>query len=83
MTIFQTSDPDCSECPITYVTPTTRHWIYTERQQDILKESTGACLYGPDISKWPSKMVDVFTTIASCKNEYDYRKHETEMSIRG
>ncbi|HXS93185.1 MAG TPA: hypothetical protein VN736_01200 [Candidatus Limnocylindrales bacterium] len=76
---FGVSPCECTDCPVSFITPASRHLIQVEVQNQVLKESTGASLYGPDLSKWPSKVVDAFTCIATTRNEYDHEHHVTEM----
>jgi hypothetical protein len=79
---FGVSEIGCTEYPVSYVTPASRHLIQIEFQNQILHESTGGSLYGSNISKWPSKTVDAFTRIAGIRNEYDNERHSTEMDER-
>lgn len=75
---FGVTETGCTECPVSYITPASRHLIQIECQNQIMKES-GASMYGPDLSKWPSRIADAFCRIAVVRNEHNNEQHRAHM----
>ncbi len=46
------------------------------------KEVTGAAMYGPDLSKYPAKLVDVLTTLEREHNKVENARFEAESNER-
>jgi hypothetical protein len=51
------------ECPVSYIKPESQELIQIWARSRSMYETCGASLLGPDLRKWPARMVDAFTTL--------------------
>src|SRR5260370_16576147 len=51
---FGVSELQCTDCPVSFITPASRQLIQIECQNSILKDSTDGSLYYPNISHTPN-----------------------------
>lgn len=51
------------ECPRLYVSDQSQEMVQLFARSLQMKEAAGASLFGNDISKWPSRLVDAFVVL--------------------
>lgn len=52
---FSIDELSCNECPVTLITPESKRLVEIFDRAGLVN---AAPLYGPDLSKWPARMVD-------------------------
>lgn len=77
-TSYDIEDTQIDDCPVSYITPHSLELIQIANRTDLAKEKTGAAAYGPDLSKYPSRMVDVFTILEREGRKVDQARTEAE-----
>ena len=68
----------CEECPVSYISQKSLDLIQIDMRQRIAHKATGAFLYGPDLSKWPSKLLDALTVIEDEQRSIENGLYELE-----
>jgi hypothetical protein len=63
---------------VSLITPRTSEFINIWLRSTNVHESTGSSLYGPDLSEWPSRMVDVFEILETERRKVDNARMEAE-----
>jgi hypothetical protein len=80
--MYEIDDTQINECPRSYITPQSIELIQITNRSRQAKESTGAGMFGSDLSKYPSKFVDVITTLERERIKTENAKYEAEDSER-
>jgi hypothetical protein len=62
---FTLDEVSCNECPVTLVTPESMRLVEIFGRAQFV---SGAPLYGPDLSRWPARMVDAAAVIQQEQN---------------
>jgi hypothetical protein len=65
-------------CPREYITADSIELVQLSNRSRIAKDATGASLYGSDLSKWSSKMVDAFNALEIARRSYEASRMEAE-----
>ena len=66
---------EIDECPVSFISPATLSLMGTLDVAELARPS-GAALYGPDLSKWPARMVDALVTIEIERTKADNARQE-------
>jgi hypothetical protein len=75
---FTVGEVSSEECPVACITETSQQLIQIDAKQRLAKDACGASLYGDDLSKWPSRIVDALTTIQGQINLTENTRQEIE-----
>ena len=81
-TAYEIPDTQIEECPVSFITPLSIELIQIANRTSLAKEKTGAGMYGPDLSKYPSKFVDVITILEREVRKETNERYEVEASER-
>jgi len=63
---------------VSYITGDTQQLIQIDAMAKLAKDATGASLYGPDLSKWPSREVEALTVLQYEHNRVENARIEAE-----
>jgi len=80
--MYEIEDTHIDECPRSYITPQSIELIQITNRSKLAKEQTGAGLFGPDLAKYPSKFIDVLTTLERERIKTENQRYEAEDSER-
>ena len=75
---YYPEDVSCNECPVSYITAESLALIQLDNRQRTAKEATGAMMYGPDLSRWPSRIVEACNVIEAERNNAENAKYKAE-----
>lgn len=67
-----------TECPVSAITPQSQELIQIYARNAHMQEAAGASLFGPDMGKWPARMVDVFVALESERVKSDNAQTRAE-----
>lgn len=79
---YEIEDTTIEGCPKQFIAPQSIELLQIVGRARAMKEATGAGMYGTDLSKYPSKLVDVMTTLENERIITDNAKYEAEQSER-
>lgn len=65
-----------------YISPESRELVQIWLRSIQMQKSQGASLYGPDMRKWPSRMVDAFTCLETERVKTDNAQSRAEQQDR-
>ena len=58
---------ECDECPASLITPDSKFLVQLEAENHLMKDSTGAALFGLDSGQWPACWADAVVVIAAAR----------------
>jgi hypothetical protein len=66
-TPYHPENVQMDECPVSLISPAAQHLVMTFLDAKLVRDSTGAVLYGTDLRAWPVKMHDAAVLIERCR----------------
>jgi hypothetical protein len=67
-----------AECPVSFITPRSRELVEVFMRAKRLTESSGASMFGPDLSAWPAWAVDSFDVLERESIRYENARFQAE-----
>lgn len=80
--MFDVPDVGCDECPVSAITPLAFELVSLFSRANYAHESSGAALFGTDLSKWPVWAVDALVVIEQEKVRESNARFEAEQQNR-
>ena len=77
---YTIADTTLKECPRSFITADSIELIQLTTRLNLAKEKTGACAFGPDLSKYPSRLLDAFIVLEREERKIEHARYEAERS---
>ncbi len=81
-TVFGVEGLSAAECPVSLIQPETRELIQILQRARRVQEAGGAALFGPDLRRWPARVVDALAAVEEERIRVHNAEIEAEASER-
>jgi len=81
-TPYRVDGVETNECPVSLISPQSRELVTLFTGAEQVHKVAGACLFGPDLGKWPTWAYDAQLTIARADTLERAARFEAELSER-
>jgi hypothetical protein len=81
-TLYTIAGVESRECPVSRIDESTRAAVEQFARARRMKEATGAAPWGPDLSAWPAREVDLFDLLELEHARTENARYEAERESR-